>query len=802
MKKGVNAIVALVMSTLLMMTLTSSTVSAVTILSGDDVINIKDTYFLSQLISNNGADLNKDGKISVKEMEGLSRLNLYDYNSQITDITGLEYAKNLVSIYFSGVLLNDLDALKNMTKLQSLTISSNYSTKVNSLDISGLVGLKELKNVRLYNNTISDINDLQALTQLEDLSLSCNTLTDISNLKYLTNLKSLSIVGNSISDISDLKGLTQLESLELGDNNISDINVLKDLINLRYISLGNNKITDVSPLSGLSNLNSISLEYNQISDISPLKNLINLKSLSIYGNNVSDVDKFAFVKISYEEMFKGGQYYCGVLPNGILYGVTVSSDDKDIISISNNYITALKEGEATIKLQYGTLSKSFKVKVNGIDANQPLEANSTVTAQFDGNGALNSKGELWNLSDNGPKVAMSNVKKYVANNVYEGEGYNRDNALSNKLAIDNNDTLWSWGVDKNTDNGTMGFQDNKEEMKNIKYVDTRYAVTNNNELFDYCTDQPRLLDNVKEIKRISDSNDVVSWRINLGTQVLKNDNTLWVRRDVKIGDATSAFVQVDSSVLELTDSNGYIKKDGTYWKWDGVATGNLTFKKIADNVSAVKSGFIVNADNTVISPFDNSTVSTTGLSYVKRYGYGSESYGASYLVDKNNTLWNYDGSKTTLISNNFKKFTESGFIKTDGNVYNYYNEPMDYIKTLNANPGDFTLGKDNTLYMSGIKILTNVKDLYQPGYYYNNGTYALRTDGSIWEVGDRLPTKIVNIDYDSNRDGVIDILDLANIGSSYNAISTSVKYNKNCDFNKDNIIDIYDIVSFSKKLKS
>jgi len=757
MKKGLNTIVAVVLSAILLITTTGSAVNAVTILTGDDVIVIEDTYFLNALISR-GTDLNKDGKISVKEMESLNYLYIYDYNRQITDVSALSYAKNIINLDLSYAKVSNLSFTKNMTKLESLYIYNEANDINNTIDISVLGGLKQLKSLSL-NNCL-------------------------------------------ISDISILKGLTNLTQLYLGSNNISDISSLKDLINLRSLILSNNKITDISSLSGLVNLSNLQIENNQITNISYLKNLKDLNSLMLYNNNIKDADIFALARLSTETMFKGRQYNGALYPYGILSNFTLTTDNKDIILIENNYITALKEGEATIKLQSGALSKSFNVKVNGIVASQPLETSTIITTELYRGAALNSKGELWNLADNGTNIVMSNVKKYVANAVYEGEPESRSD-LSNKLAIDSNNTLWSWGADLQNGNGTMSFQNKKEELKNVQYVDSRYAVTKTNELWDYTIDSGKLLDNVKQIKRIkSNPYSTNSGEYNIGTEVLKTDGTLWVRRDVKFGATTKAFVNVATNIRELTDSNGYIGNNGVYYQWDGAKTGNLVFKNIASGVSSVKSGFIVKTDNTVISPYSNLKIpGVIGLKEVKQYGYASESYGSSYLVDNNNVLYRYNGSQATVISAGFKEFTESGFKKSDGYIYDFNNIKIDYIAKLDYYINELTLGADNILYMSGVKILTNVKKIYQ-STGYPTSYYAVRSDGSIWEVGDRLPTKILNINYDVDHNGRIDISDLANIGLKYNAISTSTKYNKECDFNKDNIIDIYDIVSFSKKLRN
>lgn len=57
---------------------------------------------------------------------------------------------------------------------------------------------------------------------------------------------------------------------------------------------------------------------------------------------------------------------------------------------------------------------------------------------------------------------------------------------------------------------------------------------------------------------------------------------------------------------------------------------------------------------------------------------------------------------------------------------------------------------------------------------------------------------LTNDSGDVNEDGVIDILDIAEIASHYNLKSGEMNWNINYDINKDGIINIYDLVSASK----
>ena len=140
----------------------------------------------------------KDDPITPSEMATLTRLEAG--NANISDLTGLEFATNLTSLYlgYGGVEKN--------------------------------------------SNAVKDLSPLTDLTQLTWLHIPGNSISDISAVAGLTNLKWLNLWGNPISDISAGAGLTKLTDLYLGDNNISDISPLVantglgsgDTVNVQY----------------------------------------------------------------------------------------------------------------------------------------------------------------------------------------------------------------------------------------------------------------------------------------------------------------------------------------------------------------------------------------------------------------------------------------------------------------------------------------------------------------------------------------------------------------------------------------
>ena len=93
--------------------------------------------------------LNKpDGPISRREMLSLTSLNVP--KSEITDLSGLHYANNLVEMNLRYNLVEDLSPLAYMTNLLSLNVA---------------------------DNKFKDVTPLTALTNLESLTVSFNKLS-------------------------------------------------------------------------------------------------------------------------------------------------------------------------------------------------------------------------------------------------------------------------------------------------------------------------------------------------------------------------------------------------------------------------------------------------------------------------------------------------------------------------------------------------------------------------------------------------------------------------------------------------
>jgi Leucine-rich repeat (LRR) protein len=134
--------------------------------------------------------------IDMLALTQLIQLNYYIRNNAISDLTGLEYAVNLVDVNLPFHRIEDLSPLSGLSRLRTLGLLGNY---------------------------VEDISPLSALRNLQALDLEQNKIVDISALSNLSNLAAVNLHRNFISDLSPLSGLTALRYVDVRANPLNDV---------------------------------------------------------------------------------------------------------------------------------------------------------------------------------------------------------------------------------------------------------------------------------------------------------------------------------------------------------------------------------------------------------------------------------------------------------------------------------------------------------------------------------------------------------------------------------------------------
>ncbi len=237
---------------------------------------VEDLSFLRELTQLQTLQMSGSYSEGAPVMEDLSDL------SNLTKLTSLQL----------NVPVASLDGLENLTKLRELLLYSNSPYT----NVDALAGLTELVTLNLPSRPSSydqptlppiDLSGLKNLTKLQSLTIN-NNIEDLEPLRDLTELRSLRISSSGNDGVTDLSleplsGLAKLTELQInGDIEGGDLSPLSDLTELRSLNIYhydrnyNNYynrvvIRDLSPLAGLTKLNSLQVgETQEGIDTSPV----------------------------------------------------------------------------------------------------------------------------------------------------------------------------------------------------------------------------------------------------------------------------------------------------------------------------------------------------------------------------------------------------------------------------------------------------------------------------------------------------------------------------------------------------
>ncbi len=220
----------------------------------------------------------------VRDLRPISRmtnLRVLDLEgNQVDDLAPLASLHTLEVVIVSGSAAVSLDPLRDLGNLEVVSVSGSAAVSLDPLRDLG-----NLRELSIYaQGIITDVSAILELRSLTDLRLRGGQIGDLGWLRQLPQLTYLSLDGNQITDLTPLAELTGLENLYLSNNRIRDVQPLAGLHRLRHLRLINNEVVDVTPLAGLTNLVTLWLEGNQITDVSSLNTLVRAGLLALGDN--------------------------------------------------------------------------------------------------------------------------------------------------------------------------------------------------------------------------------------------------------------------------------------------------------------------------------------------------------------------------------------------------------------------------------------------------------------------------------------------------------------------------------------
>lgn len=266
--------------------------------SGDEAalsetIRFNDPRFEDYVVAN--YDLDGDGKISKGEALELVSLNVSRLS--ITDLTGLEWFKNLTVLNVAKNNMTELD-LSQLTALEELNCSE--CSKITALDLKAN---KALESLNCYQTGLTrlDLSENRALVSLncsstritvldlsnntELLELSCSTSQKLQSLKVknCTKLRTLECYSQNLSTI-DLSGCPELTVLNVYDNKLQTLDISKNK-QLTDLTCSSNNLKSLN-LSANPRLKTMSIDYNPYTSIELGSNFETF-SVAVFGYTVA-----------------------------------------------------------------------------------------------------------------------------------------------------------------------------------------------------------------------------------------------------------------------------------------------------------------------------------------------------------------------------------------------------------------------------------------------------------------------------------------------------------------------------------
>ena len=165
------------------------------------------------------------------------------------------------------VLMLFVTLFVNCNKVNSMEKKKEIKTNESSESVSKSKSCKELEK---YN------------VKSEKIELKNKNLEEISCILEYKNVKELDLRWNKISDLKPLEKLEKLEVLKINFNQIEDITPLLNLKNLKELWLHNNNIKDIRGIGRLSKLNHLDVSFNPLKyGVEEIEKLRSLKRLEV-----------------------------------------------------------------------------------------------------------------------------------------------------------------------------------------------------------------------------------------------------------------------------------------------------------------------------------------------------------------------------------------------------------------------------------------------------------------------------------------------------------------------------------------
>lgn len=267
------------------------------------------------------------------EMTELTVLKAEDLPVKSTN--GLEKNINLKEVHLKGSLLNDINSLRLLNKLEFLDIDKSqigksevvsllnanknltviYQTEKlsawyeslstewkNALQIETsdsyiLHKLIESEEIKIENQPINFLSPLNEFINLKSVTFNNVRVTDLSELYKHEGLTSITCTNGPLQSLEGISKLKSLERLNINNTAIEDLKELEGMASIKHLNCAGTSIKNLKGISELYNLESLDVSNTRVWKLERLYGMQNLKKLICYNTRLRQhtIDDFKVV---------------------------------------------------------------------------------------------------------------------------------------------------------------------------------------------------------------------------------------------------------------------------------------------------------------------------------------------------------------------------------------------------------------------------------------------------------------------------------------------------------------------------
>lgn len=251
---------------------------------GDYNVNIPDPYLHAAVLT----ALGKAGGECICRVEMEEITAIYAHNKGISDLTGLEWGKNIEVLWVDSNNVTNLLPVMRLQSLADLNISTNGLTDLESFRQADLPSLVRLD---MHNNQIASLSPLAdaEMPKLAILYAGENELANLDGIQNFLGITELKCDRNKITDIGAVSNITGMLHFRACSNFIQDLAPLSGLHNAVVIDLGGNTtLANIAALSSCTAVSELYMDGCAVSDLSVVSGMTSIKKLSAAATNVTD----------------------------------------------------------------------------------------------------------------------------------------------------------------------------------------------------------------------------------------------------------------------------------------------------------------------------------------------------------------------------------------------------------------------------------------------------------------------------------------------------------------------------------